>query len=134
MNLKSRHKIDPAFNMSSMTDIVFLLLIFFMLTSSFVSQNIMPVNLPTSSQSRMELKSVTLTVTKELKYFVNEKQVPFEQLKSTLQDALKSEDFKDNVIVVNADEAITHGEAIKVAGLAAELNAKVSFATERKGQ
>ena len=53
MNLSNKHKIDPAFNMSSMTDIVFLLLIFFMLTSSFVTETAMPVNLPKGDPSNV---------------------------------------------------------------------------------
>ncbi|MFO0508228.1 MAG: ExbD/TolR family protein, partial [bacterium] len=51
MNLQTRNKVDSAFNMASMTDLIFLLLIFFMLTSSFVTPSGLPVNLPTSKAS-----------------------------------------------------------------------------------
>ncbi|MBV6645551.1 MAG: biopolymer transporter ExbD, partial [Cyclobacteriaceae bacterium] len=51
MNLKSKHKVEASFSMSSMTDVIFLLLIFFMLTASFITPSGLPVNLPTSKSA-----------------------------------------------------------------------------------
>ena len=71
MNLQARNKVDAAFSMASMTDLIFLLLIFFMLTSSFVTPSGLPVNLPTSVASTIEVQKVSVTVTKDLQFFVN---------------------------------------------------------------
>lgn len=81
MGLQAKNKVDPAFSMSSMTDIIFLLLIFFMLTSSFITPSGLPVNLPSSETSDIVMQEVTVTVTKDLKYSVNDKIVPREQIK-----------------------------------------------------
>ena len=75
MNLQTRNKVDPAFNMSSMTDLIFLLLIFFMLTSSFITPSGLPVSLPSSKASTIEVQKVSVTITKELKFYVNDKLV-----------------------------------------------------------
>ena len=86
MNLQTRNKVDAAFSMASMTDLIFLLLIFFMLTSSFVTPSGLPVNLPTSKASTIEVQKVSVTVTKDLQFFVNEKKVS----KATLETELKN--------------------------------------------
>ena len=75
MKLKANNKINPLFSMSSMTDIIFLLLIFFMLTASFVTPSGLPVNLPSSKSSTIVIQKVSVTITKDLKYFVNEKEI-----------------------------------------------------------
>ena len=80
MNLKSNNKINPLFSMSSMTDIIFLLLIFFMLTASFVTPSGLPVNLPSSKSSTIVIQKVSVTITKDLKYFVNDQETSIENL------------------------------------------------------
>ncbi|MFN7791899.1 MAG: ExbD/TolR family protein, partial [Cyclobacteriaceae bacterium] len=85
MNLQKRNKVDSAFNMASMTDLIFLLLIFFMLTSSFVTPSGLPVNLPTSKASTIEVQKVSVTVTKDLQYFINEKKVTRNSIETELK-------------------------------------------------
>ncbi|MFN5170756.1 MAG: ExbD/TolR family protein [Cyclobacteriaceae bacterium] len=129
MNLQSRNKIDTAFSMASMTDLIFLLLIFFMLTASFVTPSGLPVNLPTSVASTIEVQKVSVTVTKDLQIFVNDKRVN----KSTLKDELKKElGGPQGVVVLHIDESVPTREMVFVAGIATSLEAKVSIATKPK--
>jgi biopolymer transport protein ExbD len=129
MNLQSRNKIDTAFSMASMTDLIFLLLIFFMLTASFVTPSGLPVNLPTSVESTIEVQKVSVTVTKDLQMFVNDKRVN----KSTLKDELKKElGGPQGVVVLHIDESVPTREMVFVAGIATSLEAKVSIATKPK--
>jgi len=130
MKFQSRNKVDPSFSMSSMTDIVFLLLIFFMLTSSFVTPSALPVSLPSSKTSPITLQKVVLTITKDLRYFVDEQETTKDNLNSTLQSRLSSEDTDKNVIVIHADKELKYNDVMEVAGIAAELKAKVSLATK----
>lgn len=129
MNLSTRNKVDPAFNMASMTDLIFLLLIFFMLTSSFITPSGLPVNLPTSKASTIEVQKVSVTVTKDLQFFVNDKRVP----RSTIEGELKSKLGGPNgVVVLHIDESVPTREMVFVAGIATALEAKVSIATKPK--
>ena len=129
MNLQSRNKIDASFSMASMTDLIFLLLIFFMLTSSFVTPSGLPVNLPSSKASTIEVQKVSITVTKDLRFFVNEKQVT----KGTLEGELKSKLAGPNgVVILHIDESVPTREMVYVAGIATSLEAKVSIATKPK--
>jgi biopolymer transport protein ExbD len=129
MNLQARNKVDASFSMASMTDLIFLLLIFFMLTSSFVTPSGLPVNLPTSAASTIEVQKVSVTVTKDLHFFVNDKRVT----KSTLEGELKSKlAGPKGVVVLHIDESVPTREMVFVAGIATKLEARVSIATKPK--
>lgn len=91
MDLRARNKIETTFNFSSIADIIFLLLIFFMLTSSFVTPSGLPVNLPSSKASTIVMQRVNVTITPDLQYYVNEKLVPGDQLENALRGALSEE-------------------------------------------
>lgn len=127
MNIQTRNKVDPAFSMASMTDLIFLLLIFFMLTSNFVTPSGLPVNLPSSVASTIEVQKVSVTVTKDLQFYVNDKKVT----KSTLEGELKSRlSGNKGVVVMHIDESVPTREMVFVAGVATKLEAKVSIATK----
>ena len=75
MGLRSRNKVSADFNMSSMTDIVFLLLIFFMLTSTLVSPNALKLLLPSSKARTLEKQTVSVSITKDIAFFINENRI-----------------------------------------------------------
>ncbi|MCA4895072.1 MAG: biopolymer transporter ExbD [Cytophagales bacterium] len=129
MNLQTRNKVDSAFNMASMTDLIFLLLIFFMLTSSFVTPSGLPVNLPTSKASTIEVQKVSITVTKDLQYFINEEKVTRNSLETELKKELSG---ISGVVILHIDESVPTKELVFVAGIATSLEAKVSIATKPK--
>ena len=113
--------------MSSMTDIIFLLLIFFMLTSSFITPSGLPVNLPSSETSDIALQEVTVSVTKDLKYAVNDKVVNRDQIKAELTSLLKG---KDSQVVLHIDKEVPVEYLVEIGGIAAGLEANVSIATK----
>ena len=86
MALKSRNKVSPNFNMSSMTDIVFLLLIFFMLTSTLVSPNALKLLLPNSKSKTLEKQTISVSINKDLDFYINENQVIESNLENELKD------------------------------------------------
>ena len=129
MNLQTRNKVDAAFNMASMTDLIFLLLIFFMLTSSFVTPSGLPVNLPTSTASTIEVQKVSITVTKDLQFFVNNKQITRNALETELKRQLLA---PQGVVVLHIDRSVPTEELVYVAGIATSLKARVTIATKPK--
>ena len=72
MNLRRRNKVNPNFNMSSMTDIVFLLLIFFMLTSTLVSPNALKLLLPSSKSKILEKQTISVSINKDIHFYKRE--------------------------------------------------------------
>jgi biopolymer transport protein ExbD len=127
MALQSKNKVETAFSMSSMTDIIFLLLIFFMLTSSFITPSGLPVNLPSSETSDIAMQEVTVSVTKDLRYAVNDKVVSRDQIKSELTALLQD---KKGQVVLHIDKEVPVEYLVEIGGIAAGLEANVSIATK----
>ncbi len=128
MGLQSKHKVEAAFSMSSMTDVIFLLLIFFMLTSNFITPSGLPVNLPASKTSTIVIQKVSVTVTSDERFFVNDKPTTKALLEEDLRRALAGSD--EGVVVLHIDETVPVENFVYVAGIATSLKAKVSIATK----
>lgn len=129
MALGSKNKIDPAFSMSSMTDIIFLLLIFFMLTSSFITPSGLNVNLPSSKKSEIVMQKISVSITEDLKYSVNNQPISRDALESVLQRELQNGEG-EGVVVLHVDKKVPTEYFVEAAGIATSLNAKVSIATK----
>lgn len=127
MALQSKNKIESAFSMSSMTDIIFLLLIFFMLTSSFITPSGLPVNLPSSETSDIVMQEVTVSVTKDLRFSVNDKRVSRDEIKRELETLLRE---KKGHVVLHIDKEVPVEYLVEIGGIAATLEANVSIATK----
>ena len=127
MGLQSKLKVDSAFSMSSMTDIIFLLLIFFMLTSSFITPSGLPVNLPTSKSSTISLQKVTVTITRDLEYYVNDRRINKKDLENALRRELGGQEGN---VSLHIDKSVPSEFLVEIAGVATSLNAKVSIATK----
>ena len=127
MGLQQKNKVDASFSMSSMTDIIFLLLIFFMLTSSFITPSGISVNLPSSETSDIVMQEVTVSVTKDLQFSVNDQLVTREQLKSVLTPLLEG---KKGQVVLHLDKEVPVEYLVEIGGIAAGLGANVSIATK----
>ncbi|MEH0154156.1 biopolymer transporter ExbD [Limibacter armeniacum] len=129
MGLKPENKIDPSFNMSSMTDMIFLLLVFFMLTSNFVTPSGLPITLPTSRPAPPKVvPKVYISITNDNQYFVNEVQVPYEYLEEELKTVLPN--TQEGSVVITADKDAPATKVVDVASMAARLKAKVSIAAK----
>ena len=127
MNINSKYKVDATFSMSSMTDIVFVLLIFFMLTSSFITPSGLPVNLPTSKSSAIVMQKVSVTITKELGYYVDDQLISKDQLEGILRNSFNGE---EGSVVLHCDKTVPVEDLVYVASIATMLEAKVSIATK----
>lgn len=127
MNIRSKNRINPDFSMSSMTDIIFLLLIFFMLTSNFVTPSGLPVSLPSSKTSDIVMQKVSVTITKDIKYYLNEKPIALEEIEPQLTALLQG--TEEGAVVLHVDKSVPVEHLVKVAGIAKNLNASVTLAT-----
>ncbi|MBD8017277.1 ExbD/TolR family protein [Kaistella pullorum] len=128
MELKRRNRVNAEFSMASMTDIIFLLLIFFMITSSAISQSAIDVKLPKADATNVSAQDPsTVTINPEGKYFVNDKEVPKEQLENVLVNALKDE--ANPTFTIRADENTRHKDVVFVMGIAEIHKFNLAIAT-----
>ncbi len=124
MKLKGRNKISPEFSMSSMTDIVFLLLIFFMLTAN--SPNALDLLLPKAKGKSTNTQNVSVSINKNLEYFVNKEQINAAYIEIELKKALEG---KENpTIILRAEESVAIKEAVNVMDIANRNSYKVILA------
>ncbi len=124
MKLKGRNKINPQFSMSSMTDIVFLLLIFFMLTAN--APNALDLLLPKARGKSTNTQNVSVTINQNLQYFVNNEQINGEYIEIELKKALEGQDKP--TIILRAEESVAIREAVNVMDIANRNNYKVILA------
>jgi biopolymer transport protein ExbD len=127
MAIKTRNKVSIEFSMASMSDMVFLLLIFFMITSTMISPNALKLLLPRSNSQINAKPITTVSITPDLRYFVETSQVDFSQLESVLQQKMAGKE--DPTISVHADQTVPIGEIVKVMNIAKNNKYKLILAT-----
>lgn len=132
MALKRRNKIQTTFSMSSMTDVIFLLLIFFMVTSTVVFPNAIKVLLPQSKKQTSATPLARVTIDKDLNYYVafgNEREhsVSFDQITPWLQNMQLEE--PDMYVALYADETVPYSEVIKILDIANREHFRMVLAT-----
>lgn len=132
MALKRRNRITASFSMASMTDIIFLLLIFFMVTSTVVFPNAIKVMLPQSKQQTSAKPLTRLTIDKDLNYYVafgkeKERPVTFDEIAPFLISVRERE--PEMYVALYADQSIAYEEVVKVLNIANENQFKMVLAT-----
>ncbi|MBI9042181.1 biopolymer transporter ExbD [Lutibacter sp.] len=130
MDIRGRNKVNPNFNMSSMTDIVFLLLIFFMITSTLVTTSALDILLPKASGKTENKKSIAVSITKALDYYIDSKETTEATLEQELLVLLEG---KENpTIILRAEEGVPIEYAVKVLDIANRNRFKVILAVRPK--
>jgi biopolymer transport protein ExbD len=130
MALRSRNKVNASFSMSSMTDIVFLLLIFFMVTSTLIHPNALKLLLPQSSNQTKAKPLTTVSITSELKYYIEDSPVAFSNLERQLIDRIGNND--DVYISLHADKSVDIEHVVKVMNIAKRNKFKMILATSKE--
>ncbi len=130
MEIRKRRAFHDEDAMSAMNDIMFFLLLFFLIIATMSNANIIKILLPKSdTTSQMAKQPLTLTVTDELKYYVNANEVPAEQLEAALSSAIKRNE--DNTVVLRIAKTLSVQDLVDVMSIAAKLNLKMVLSTEK---
>ncbi len=132
MALKRQSKVSAAFSMSSMTDIVFLLLIFFMVTSTLIAPNALKLLLPQSSNQTMATKPITtVSITDELQYAVEGRFVRFSDLENEIVRKVGASSSYDEppTISLHVDQSVAMEHVVKVMNIAKNNKYRLILAT-----
>jgi len=134
MNLKVENKLLTTFNFSSLTDIIFLLLIFFLLSSTFIVQPGIKVRLPKSETTEMTSeKNIIISITRDGSYYLDEERVTLSSLPALLQQ--KFAFGTEQVVVIKADRDVTLQSAVDVMDISKNVGfERFSIATEPKSE
>mgnify|MGYP000167991186 CR=1 FL=1 len=128
MRLRGRNKVTPEFNMSSMTDIVFLLLIFFMIASTLVSAEAIDLLLPKSTSKTTQTKNVSVSVDKNVNYYVDMKQVSKDQLEAEV--LAKVGNVASPTITIRSDESVEMQHVVYIMDIANRNKIKSTLAVK----
>lgn len=128
MNLRGRNRVNASFNMSSMTDIVFLLLIFFMLTSTLVTVSAIDVLLPKAGGKTENKTSVAVTITSKSKFYIDKTQVSEKDLEIEILNKVGPD--KQKTVVIRGDQNVAYKNVMKVIDIANKNKLKMILAVK----
>lgn len=130
MNLRKRRVFHDEEAMAAMNDIMFFLMLFFLIISTLANPNVIKILLPKADNSATQSKqSLTLTVTEEKKYFLNTDEVKKEQLEAALDDASKRN--SDKTVVLRIAKNLDIQDLVDVMAIGAKLDLKMVMSTTR---
>lgn len=131
MNLRQKNKAGAEIFTSAMNDIMFFLMLFFIIVSTLLNPNVIKLSLPSAKNTQsLHKKEILLSVNKDLQYFVNNQQVPFEQLQSVL--AVESSKDKEAFVVLRCDKTLAVQQLVNVLEIGNKLNVKMILATQKE--
>jgi biopolymer transport protein ExbD len=131
MNLRKRSGLRAEVSTSSLNDIMFFLLLFFLIISTLVNPSVIKINLPSSKKSQtMNKQSITVDVSKDLRYFVNNVSVPVDKLENVLDR--ESKRLNQGTIILRLDKALSIQDLVDLMTIGYKLNLKMVLSTQPK--
>ena len=131
MNLRRRNKKHVEMHDSALNDILFILLLFFLIVSTLANPNVIKLLLPKASSNTKAKQTVVVSINDKREFFVGTNKVPFDNLKQALAPSIGSEKI-DPTIVINAEKSVPVEDVVSVMEVAREMGAKVVLATAHK--
>jgi len=130
MNIRGRNKVNPNFNMSSMTDIVFLLLIFFMLTSTLVTVSAIDILLPKAGGKTENKASIAVSITNNSLFYIDKTKVSEGSLENEILKLVGAD--KAKTIVIRGDKDVPYKNVMKIIDIANRNKLKMILAVKGK--
>jgi biopolymer transport protein ExbD len=129
MKFKRQRRFEAEVATASLNDIMFFLLLFFLIISTLANPNVIKLLLPKASASQSVSKQpVTLSITKEKVYYINRTPVPFPQLEERLRAATAN--MPEPTVVLRAESSLTIQDLVDVMSLGAKMKLRMVLATE----
>lgn len=131
MNLRRRHKIAPEVSTASMNDIMFFLMLFFLIASSVVNPNVIKLLLPKASSGQsVSKKTISVSITKDLQYYVEKQLVPSNQIEQVLRNYIQNTD--ELTVILYVDKTVQIQDIVDVMDVSNKLKVKLVLATDPK--
>jgi biopolymer transport protein ExbD len=131
MNLRRRHKITPEVSTASMNDIMFFLMLFFLIASSVVNPNVIKLLLPKASSGQsVSKKTISVSITKDLQYYVEKQLVSSAEIESVLNSYLSKSD--ELTVILYVDKQVQIQDIVNVMDVSNRLKVKLVLATDPK--
>ncbi len=130
MNIRGRRRETAELSVESLNDIMFFLLLFFLIVSTLANPNVIKLLLPSSKQSEQTTtKPISISVTKDKRYYVEKQEVPYTQLEANLKRYLSK--VPDLTVVIRMDQSLSVQDLVGVLQIGVNLQIKMVLATEK---
>lgn len=132
MALKRRNKVEPEFSLAAMIDVIFLLLMFFMLTSKFVTPNALNLSLPSSSSTSMASPALAVSVDVKGNFYLDRDKIDKTRLLNSLKSRVTAsgKPLSETTITVNAERGVPIEDVVFILDVANKLKVKTILATD----
>lgn len=131
MNLRKRRRAGVEVHSSAMNDIMFFLMLFFLIAATVTNPNIVPITLPkTDTGQSLSKKTINVSITDNLEYYIEKQAVPFEGLQAGIQSY--QQNINELTIVLHVDRTVTTQDLLDVLSIGSKLNVKMVVATQKK--
>jgi biopolymer transport protein ExbD len=129
MNLRNKNKFRAEVSTSSLSDIMFFLMLFFLITSTLISPSVIKLTLPNSKYHQTVRKTeISISITKELDYYINNQKVAFAEIEKEL--SRKVENIPNVTVVIRCDSKIPVQELVNILQIGNKLKIKMILATK----
>ena len=130
MRLKRNRRFGAEVATAALNDIMFFLLLFFLILSTVANPNVIKLMLPRASIAQsLQKQQVQLSITKDKEYYINQKLIPFENLESSLLNACKQ--ITEPTVIIRADYSLSIQDLVNVLQLGTKLKLKMVLATDK---
>lgn len=133
MNLRKRHREEAEVHTGPLNDILFILLLFFLIVSSLANPNVIKLSQPKSKSDTKAKQTVVVSIDANKQFYVGTAHVTIEELKAKLQPFLAKQGDQPSV-VINADKNVPIDDVVQVMRVARELGARTVLAVDKSGQ
>ncbi len=131
MNIKRKRHFKPEVSTSSLNDIMFFLLLFFLIVSSLANPNVIKLLLPNSkSAQNLNKQQVTISITKDKKYYIDSHQINFDDIEPLLKSRITS--LQEPTVILRLESSLTVQDLVDVLEIGNRLKVKMVMATNKK--
>jgi biopolymer transport protein ExbD len=131
MNIQRKRRFKPEVSTSSLNDIMFFLLLFFLIVSSLANPNVIKLLLPNSKSAQtLDKQQITISITKDKRYFIDNQQISFRDIEQILKSKIRT--VKEPTVILRLENSLTVQDLVDVLEIGTRLNVKMVMATNKK--
>jgi biopolymer transport protein ExbD len=131
MNIKRKRHFKPEVSTSSLNDIMFFLLLFFLIVSSLANPNVIKLLLPNSkSAQNLNKQQISISITKDKKYYIDNRQIAFNDLELLLKSRIST--LKEPTVILRLENTLSVQDLVDVLEIGTRLQVKMVLATNKK--
>ena len=134
MNIRRRISHDPSGHTSALNDILFIILLFFLIVATLANPNVVKLSIPKAKSDTKAKQTVVISINDDQKFFVGTTAVPVDSLKGWIYRAVAKSQDAEPTVVINADKLATADNIVAVMRAAHELNLKTVLAVENNSR